>query len=76
MSAPTSSDGSPTQKLKIGMLSMLVSFPLFFILAVLRGFAVILFFAGAIIYSEGLIQNLEREKAKKQAAAVAESTKR
>jgi len=34
------------------------------------------FFAGVIIYSEGLIQNLEWESAKKQAAAVIESTKR
>ena len=55
---------------------MLVSFPLFFILGVLRGFAVILFLAGLIIYFDGLVQNRKWENAKKQGVAIVESTKR
>jgi hypothetical protein len=55
---------------------MLASVPLFFILGVLRGFAVILFLAGVIIYSDGLVQNRKWEKGRKEAAVTAESTKR
>ena len=55
---------------------MLVSFPLFFILGVLRGFAVILFLAGLIFYFDGLIQNRKWENTKKQGVAIVESTKR
>ena len=73
--SPEKIESSPTKKLKIGVLFMLASFPLFLPLFVTY-FAIILFFAGVIVYSEGLIQNLERERAKKQAASVAESTKR
>ncbi len=69
-------EGTPIKKLRIGILSMLASLPLFFILGVVRGFAVILFFAGLIIYSDGLVQNRKWEKAKKQTGATAESTKR
>jgi hypothetical protein len=52
--------------LKIGVLFMLASFPLLLVLGVLRGFAVILFLAGLIIYSDGLVQNRKLEKAKKK----------
>jgi hypothetical protein len=76
LSAPTRTDSTPAEKLRIGILSMLASFPLFFILGVLRGFAVILFLAGLIIYFDGLVQNRKWEKAKKQAAAIVESTRR
>ena len=55
---------------------MLASFPLFFILGVLGVFAVILFLAGLIIYFDGLVQNGRMGKAKRQAAAIVESTRR
>jgi uncharacterized membrane protein len=76
LSAPTITDSNPTDKLRIGILFMLASFPLLLVLGVLRGFAVILFLAGLIIYSDGLVQNRKLEKAKKKAAAASESTKR
>jgi len=45
---------------------MLASFPLFFPF-IFRFIAVILFFAGLIIYADGLLQNTKWERAKKQA---------
>jgi hypothetical protein len=76
LSAPKKTETSPSKKLKIGVLFMLASFPLLLVLGVLRGFAVILFLAGLIIYSDGLVQNRKLEKARKKAAAASESTKR
>ena len=67
--------GSPATKLKIGILFMLASFPLFLPLF-MRFFAVFLFFVGLIIYFDGLVQNRIWENAKKQAAEAADSTKR
>jgi len=54
---------------------MLASLPLFLVLGVLRGFDVILFLVGVIIYFEGLVQDRKWEKGRKQ-ATTAESTKR
>ncbi len=51
---------------------MLASFPLFFPF-VLRFLAVILFFAGLIIYANGLLQNTKWERAKKQAEVAKDS---
>jgi hypothetical protein len=66
---------SPATKLKIGILFMLASFPLFLAPFVIL-FAPFLFLVGLLIYLDGLTQNQKWEKAKKQTAAAAESTKR
>ncbi len=68
-------ESKPADKLKMGLLAILGSVPLAFI-PVVRIFAAILFLAGLILYSDGLVQNQKWEKAKKQAAVAAESTKR
>ncbi len=47
---------------------MLGAFPLFFPF-VTRFLAIMLFLCGIIIYSSGLVENRNREKARKQAAA-------
>jgi len=44
----------PSRELKIGLIVMLASFPLFFPF-IFRFIAVILFFAGLIIYANGLL---------------------
>jgi len=56
----------PSRELKIGLIMMLASFPLFFPF-IFCFIAVILFFAGLIIYANGLLQNTKWERAKKQA---------
>jgi len=62
----------PSRELKIGLIMMPASFPLFFPF-IFRFIAVILFFAGLIIYADGLLQNTKWERAKKQARVAQDS---
>jgi hypothetical protein len=68
LQAPKSPGRNSNVKLAIGIGSMLGAFPLFFPF-VTRFLAIILFLGGIIIYSSGLIENINRERARKQAAA-------
>ena len=62
----------PGRELKIGLIMMLASFPLFFPF-IFRFLAVILFFGGLIIYADGLLLNTKLERAKKQARVAQDS---
>jgi len=55
----------PSRELKIGLIMMLASFPLFFPF-IFRFLAIILFFGGLVVYFD-LLQNKKWERAKKQA---------
>ena len=68
MQGPKGIGSNPKVKLVIGIASMLGAFPLFFPFLT-RFLAITLFLCGIIIYSSGLVENMNRERARKQAAA-------
>ena len=72
MTTPSMVGKDPGRELKIGLIMMLASFPLFFPF-IFRYLAIILFFTGLIIYADGLLLNTKWEKAKKQARVAQDS---
>ena len=73
LTTPSVAGKDPGRELKIGLIMMLASFPLFFPF-IFRFLAVILFFGGLIIYADGLLLNKKWERAKKQARVAQDST--